>query len=111
MSDLKYCFFFLISFFFNNCKINEVSYTSYPDDYATEAQAKEETARKALERLKDIYESKNKYETCLDSDIQLTTKIYDCLKSSPNGMLADYVPELFQLVFSNSFRGLKLKAY
>lgn len=79
-----------------NFKINEISYTSYPDDFATEAEAKEETARKALGCLQDIYDSKNKYEVCLDSHTELITKIYDCLKSSPNGVLADYVPELFQ---------------
>lgn len=75
--------------------MDNILYTTYPTDYGTQNEARFETAKHALERLNSIKNQLN-YEVCLDNDVELAIKIYDCIKDEyPTGIFSTKIPEKF----------------
>lgn len=64
----------------------------YPQEFASETQAKLQTAKHALEQLK----LDDQFPVCMDTDAELTIKLFDSLKFSPNGIFTKKIPEFFQ---------------
>lgn len=67
--------------------IEGVTYSTSPLDYSNVAQADIEAASVALKNIKEFTVS-------LESDEQLSRKIYDCI--TDNGIFLKYVPNIFE---------------
>lgn len=81
--------------------VNGVMYSTYPDDFATEAEAKLACARGAIEQIQ-IDEARNRYPVCMDSDYELALKIFQELKNHPHGVFCKNMPDVFQNTFQQT---------
>lgn len=79
---------------FHPHQIDNVRYSSYPTDYATREEACNETAKHALDRLIAV-KMQHAYDVCLDNELDLSIKIYDCIKDCPTGVFSKRIPEMF----------------
>lgn len=76
-------------------QVNNCLYATYPNDFATEAEAKADVARTALAQLKDP-NTKQQIPICMDSDIELAIKILNCIKTMTNGVFKKNIPQIFR---------------
>lgn len=83
-------------------EVNSCLYTTYPDDFDTEAEAKADAARKALTQLKDTPNTKAQIPICMDTDDELAIKILVCIKDMSNGVFKKNIPQIFQYVVLSS---------
>lgn len=78
-----------------SCKVTvgQAIYSSYPNEFDTQADAQSEAARIAIENIKQI-EHDEKYPVCMDSMAEIANKILECI--SENGVFLKFIPQLFQ---------------
>lgn len=86
---LKYIYIFYLK------QVNDSSYSTYPDEYKTEAEAKNAAARGALDSIKRE-ELSTLYPLNMDDELGLTLKILNKLRDYPNGVFCRNFPEIFQ---------------
>lgn len=78
--------------------IDGVTYSTYPEDFETESEAKSMCATKAVDEIK-AQENSSKYEMFNGSDVDLARKIYNCVREHATGVFLKEIPTLFQYVF------------
>lgn len=75
--------------------MNDTSYSTYPNEYKTEAEAYEAVAIKALDQIKNE-ELSTLYPINMDTEFELALKIFTKLREYSNGVFSRNFPELFQ---------------
>lgn len=76
----------------NNCIIG-----TYPEDFATEQEAKLNTAKVALAQLtQSDEEGEAPAPLCMDNDTEIAIKVLDCIKASEYGVFKKNIPHLFR---------------
>lgn len=75
--------------------VNGYIYSTYPNDFATEAEAKMDAAFNAFTQIKET-QLKDKYPVCMDTDIELAIKVLECITAMTNGVFKDKIPQIFQ---------------
>lgn len=81
--------------------INGSIYSTYPDEYATQQDAKTAIAEEAIKQIK-MLESRRRLPICQYSDCDLVMKIYIGLESHPHGIFAKNIPEWFEKEYEQS---------
>lgn len=76
-------------------QVNNCLYATYPNDFATEAEAKADAARNALAQLQDP-NSETKTPICMDNDDEMAIKIHSCIKEMSNGVFKKNIPQIFE---------------
>lgn len=71
------------------------NYSTYPSDFPSEYHAQIETAKVALNELR-LSACREKFPICMDSDFDLSVKLYNLLKNYQHGVFKTKIPELFQ---------------
>lgn len=78
--------------------VNDIIFSTYPNEYETEYLAKEACAKRALEKIKMV-EKKRPLPTCTLTDTELLDKLYTELLNHPHGIFAKNLPESFESAF------------
>lgn len=79
------------------CKVTvgKAMFSSYPNEFATQAEAQHEAARIAMQHIQQT-EYTDRLPICMDLDAEIANKIFDSLDG--NGVFLKFIPEIFQCV-------------
>lgn len=77
------------------CKVTVgmATYSSYPNEFSTEAEAQLEAARIAMQNIRET-EFSDQLPICMDSVTEMANKIFDSLEG--NSAVLKFIPEIFQ---------------
>lgn len=81
--------------------VNDVLYSTYPDEFDTEFEARVECAKVAVHQIK-AEEARCRFPVSTDSDVELAMKIYQELRNHPHGIFCKNIPEFFQKTFQQT---------
>lgn len=73
--------------------VNKATYSTYPNEFSTDIEAKLNAATYALEQIKQN-EIKEKYPICMDSSKEVAIKILNCIHK--NGVFKKEIPQIFK---------------
>lgn len=73
--------------------VNQITYSTYPNEFSTELEAKLDAATYAFQQIKET-EIKEQFPVCMDSTKEMAIKILECINK--NGVFKREIPRMFQ---------------